>query len=82
MKIIIDDFMTSKLGLNGNALVLFAILWAESKHGEQTLIDDYQHYADAMCVSVPTYYNTMKKLMERGLVKKCMMGILEISKLS
>lgn len=79
MKIIIEDFMTT-IGLNGNALVLFAILWAESKHGEQTLADDYQHYADAMCVTVPTYYNTMKKLMERGLVKKGVTGILEIHK--
>lgn len=79
MKIIIEDFMTT-IGLNGNALVLFAILWAESKHGEQTLVDDYQHYADAMCVTVPTYYNTMKKLMERGLVKKGVTGILEIHK--
>lgn len=79
MKIIIEDFMTL-LGLNGNALVLYAILWAESKNGKQTLMDDYQHYADAMCVTVPTYYNTMKKLMERGLVKKGVTGILEIHK--
>lgn len=79
MKIIIEDFMTT-IGLNGNALVLFAILWAESKHGEQKVKDDYKHFAEAMGVTVPTYYNTMTKLRERGLVACDDNGMIEIHK--
>ena len=34
-KIIIENFMTSELGLSGNQLVLYAHLWAESKQGSR-----------------------------------------------
>ena len=72
--IVIESWMTSKLKLNGNALVLFAILWRDSKKGEVEVVDDYQSHSAAMGVTVPTYYNAVKKLMEQGIVCKAATG--------
>ena len=54
-KIVIENFMTSELGLSGNQLVLYAHLWAESKQGTQTVGDDYAKYSAAINVTIPTY---------------------------
>lgn len=69
-KIIIESFMTNELGLNGNQLVLFAILWGESKKGLIEVTDDYAKYSGLMNTTIPTYYNTAKKLEERGVIRK------------
>ena len=69
-KIIIENFMTSELGLSGNQLVLYAHLWAESKQGTQTVGDDYAKYSAAINVTIPTYYSTRNSLTARGLVYK------------
>ena len=69
-KIVIENFMTSDLGLSGNQLVLYAHLWAESKQGTQTVGDDYAKYSAAINVTIPTYYSTRNSLVARGLVYK------------
>lgn len=69
-KIIIEGFMTTELGLNGNQLVLFAILWGESKKGVEAVADNYAKYSGLMNTTIPTYYNTAKKLEERGVIRK------------
>ena len=68
-RIIIEEFMTDQLKLNGNQLILYAMMWKDSDGGQQPVKDDYRHYSEAMNVTLPTYYNTMKKLADRGLVK-------------
>ena len=79
-KIIIENFMTSELGLSGNQLVLYAHLWAESKQGLVDITNNYSRYAAAMNVTMPTYYGTLKGLELRGLVKKIGGGKLQILK--
>ena len=67
-KIVIESFMTSQLGLNGNQLVLFATLWRDSNGGKDEVNDDYQRYSASINTTIPTYYSCMKKLEERGLL--------------
>lgn len=69
-KVSIERFMTQVLNLNGNELVLFAILWAESNGGEKSVGGDYVGLSAAMNVTVPTMYKCMSKLVERGYVVK------------
>ena len=69
-KIIIENFMTSELGLSGNQLVLYAHLWAESKQGQQEVADDYAKYSGAINVTIPTYYSTRNSLVSKGLISK------------
>ena len=68
--IIIESWMTSELKLSGNTLILFAILWRDSKKGEIPARDDYANHSAAMGVSVPTYYNAVKKLVENDIICK------------
>ena len=65
---IIENFMTAQLGLNGNQLVLYAVLYKDTKGGKSPVKDDYTRYSSAMNVTAPTYYSTLKKLVERGIV--------------
>ena len=70
-KIIIETFMSKKLGLNGNGLVMFAIMWAEwngERNKEQPY--DYNRFSGLMNVTVPTVYSTMKKLVDAGYVRQ------------
>ena len=69
-KIVIENFMTSELGLSGNQLVLYAHLWAESKQGTQTVGDYYAKYSAAINVTIPTYYSTRNSLIARNLITK------------
>lgn len=69
-KIIIEEFMTDKLKLGGNALVLFAILWKESKQGKEIATDDYAQYTKTMNCTNATYYNTKEKLIKAGVIKE------------
>ena len=69
-KIIIENFMTSQLGLSGNQLVLFAHLWTESKRGMVDVVDDYAKFSAAINVTIPTYYSTRNALVKKGCIKK------------
>ena len=73
-KIVIENFMTENLGLNGNQLVLYAIMWRDSKNGTQPVNEDYVRYSGAINTTIPTYYATMKKLVERGYITKMKNG--------
>ena len=79
-KIVIESFMTSQMGLSGNQLVLFAHLWAESKQGQDAVVNDYARYSAAINVTIPTYYSTVNALEKRGAIKKIGIGRLQILK--
>lgn len=79
-KIIIENFMTSELGLSGNQLVLFAHLWAESKQGKEVIDNDYAHFSGAINVTIPTYYSTVNALIKRGIVERVGSGRLQIKR--
>lgn len=66
----IESFMTMQLGLSGNELVLYAIMWKETDKGQKPVSMDYNGWAEAMGVRVPTVYNSLKKLVERGIIKQ------------
>lgn len=78
-KIEIMNWMTAKLGLSGNELVLFAILWRESNQGKQKVTGDYSALSGAMNTTIPTMYNCIRKLVERGYVIQPEKGLYEIS---
>lgn len=76
----IESFMTGSLGLSGNELVLFAILWKESDRGKKKVVGDYTAISQRMGTTVPTMYNCIKKLMDRGFVTMPVKGMYEIHK--
>ena len=65
----IQDWMTSKLRLSGNNLVLFALMWKMSEQGTKTVKIDYKEITLAMSVSDPTVYNCLGQLVKRGLLE-------------
>lgn len=70
-KIIIETFMSEKLKLNGNNLVMFAIMWADVEGQRRKAVPyDYRRFAQMMAVSIPTVYNTFENLCKNGLVNK------------
>ena len=69
-KIVIETFMSEKLKLNGNNLVMFAIMWADVQGQRKKAVPyDYKRFAQMMAVSIPTVYNTFEKLASLGLVE-------------
>lgn len=78
-KIIIEEFMLEGLKLNSNALVLYAILWHDSEHGKRTVQNDFAAYSRRMNVTIPTYYSTIRKLTEKGLVSEKSKGELAVT---
>lgn len=76
----IESFMTQQLKLSGNELVLYAIMWKESDKGAKPLQMDYNGWSEAMGVKVPTVYNCLNKLMERGIVDQECKSVYKICK--
>ena len=68
-KFFIYDWMTNEMGLSGNALVMYAYLYEVTKHGELEYTGGHGELAAIMCTTIPTVYNTMKKLEERNFIK-------------
>lgn len=66
----IEAFMTKDLGLSGNELVLYAIMWKETERGTKNVALDYQGWSDAMGTSIPTMYNCLNKLVKRGYINQ------------
>lgn len=66
--ITIEPWMAQKTGLNGNNLILFALLWFESKHGKEEVTPDYTEICPVMGTSNPTMYNGIKKMVIAGIL--------------
>jgi predicted transcriptional regulator len=75
----IEKFMTAKLGLSGNELVLFSILWKESDKGQKIVEGDYTRLSEGMNVTIPTMYSCMKKLQNRGYVEQVEKGLYQVN---
>ena len=78
-KIEIKSFMTADLGLSGNELVLYGICWKLSGEGKESFALDYSEVSAAMGTTIPTMYNCVKKLAERGYVVKLEDGMYQVS---
>lgn len=74
----IESMMTEKLGLSGNELVLFAVLWKLSAKGEKEVAVDYVALSTAINTTIPTLYNCIRKLTERGYVEQAVKGQLRV----
>jgi Fe2+ or Zn2+ uptake regulation protein len=75
----IEKFMTAKLRLSGHELVLFSILWKESDKGQKIVEGDYKKLSEGMNVTIPTMYNSIKKLQERGYVEQVEKGLYQVN---
>ena len=73
--ICIEGWQVSQLGLSGNKLVLFALIWQNSNHGKSVVPLDYTEVSGAMGTTIPTMYNCIRKLQERGYVEQVEKGI-------
>ena len=78
-KIGIERFMIDKLGLSGNGLVLFAVLWMESKGATKEVKGNYTWLSAMMGVSIPTTYNCLSSLESKGLVQKTSVGTYRVT---
>lgn len=74
----IESFMTGRLGLSGNELVLFGILWKASDRGSKVVEGDYTNLSALMGTSIPTMYNCIRKLQERGYVEQVEKGVYSV----
>ena len=65
----IEKFMTERLGLSGNELVAYAYLYDGTQQGKDAFVGGYSQIAGAMGVTIPTAYNVLRKLKEKGVVE-------------
>jgi len=65
-KFSILKWMTNRLGLNGNELVAYAYLYEVTADGTKPYDGGYTELSEVMGTTIPTVYNTLKKLKERG----------------
>lgn len=67
-KFAIEGWMTQELGLSGNELVCYAFLWDSTKGGKEVFTGGYTKVSAAINTTVPTAYNTLKKLAKRDII--------------
>jgi DNA-binding MarR family transcriptional regulator len=65
-KFYVMKWMTSRLGLSGNELVAYAYLYEVTADGTKPYDGGYTELSEVMGTTIPTVYNTLKKLKERG----------------
>lgn len=61
-------WMMKDLGLSGNELVAYAYLYEVTKRGKEVFTGGYAELTSAMNCTIPTVYNTIKKLRDKRLV--------------
>ena len=66
--ITIEPWMATKTGLSGNKLILFALLWYESKQGKEEVSPDYTQISAVMGTTHPTMYNCLKDMVRAGIL--------------
>lgn len=67
-KFTVFTWMASELGLSGNQLVMFAYLFDITKRGEEVFKGGYKELTSVLNTTVPTVYNTLAKLEEKGCI--------------
>ena len=68
--ICIEGWQVSQLGLSGNKLVLYALIWQNSNHGKSAVPLDYTEVSGAMGTTIPTMYNCLKDLVKSGIIEQ------------
>ena len=65
---LVETWMTTECRLSGNELVAFAYMWDVTKQGKETFTGGYAELSQVMNTTIPTVYNTIKKLSAKGMV--------------
>lgn len=68
--LVIQGWMVNELGLKGNELVLYALIYGFSQDGEQGFRGSIQYLMDWTNSSRKTVYNLLKSLEEKNLIRK------------
>ena len=67
----IKKWMISELGLSGNDLVAYAFLYDATGKGENEYQGGYKQLTEVMNTTIPTTYNVLKRMAEKGLITVC-----------
>ena len=68
--ITIQGWMVNELGLKGNELIVYAIIYGFSQAENQVFNGSLQYIADWLNTSKQTVINTLKHLQEKGFIEK------------
>lgn len=66
----VQAWMVNDLGLHGNELALYAIIWGFSQDGRSEFVGSISYIQEWLGCSRQTVVNTLKALIEKGLVVK------------
>ena len=64
----VKKWMISELGLSGNDLVAYAFLYEATGKGENEYQGGYKQLTEVMNTTIPTTYNVLKRMAEKGLI--------------
>lgn len=73
--IVVMGWMMSALGLNGNALLAYALIYSHSQDGEGAYWGSLSHTADRLNISRRAAVDVLNRLVEQGHIKKSMAEI-------
>lgn len=68
--IVIPGWAINRLGLKGNDLIIFSIIYGFSQDGESEFSGSIQYLCDCLNVSRPTIINSLKNLVSLGYITK------------
>ncbi len=68
--IVIPGWAINRLGLKGNDLIIFSIIYGFSQDGESEFSGSIQYLCDCLNVSKPTIINSLKNLVSLGYITK------------
>lgn len=68
--IVIPGWAINRLGLKGNDLIIFSIIYGFSQDGESEFSGSIQYLCDCLNVSRPTVINSLKNLVSLGYITK------------
>ena len=72
---VVQGWMRTELGLSGNALSIYAIIYGVSQISHQEFTGSINYLCEWLGVSRPTVINTLKELVARGYLYKKSTGI-------
>lgn len=67
---IIHGWMVNRLGLSGNELIVYAIIYSFSQDGESCFYGSLKYIEKTLSVSKPTAIKVLQGLLEKGLIQK------------
>lgn len=68
--IVVMSWMMTKLGLSGNELLCYAMIYGYSQSGQGGYFGSLSHTAEALNISKRSAVNILQKLVDKGLLKK------------